>query len=241
MKKQSIILITFLLFFSVLNAQEYIFGIKGGLNFSTIGKLYHIGTINGGGIGVIPFEDTYYSTNKEEGNHYGAFFMINFDKFFIRGELNFVNLKNRYPLSLKASNWTTERIDIPVLFGIKIYKPLSIYTGPVFSSISTMELEGVEYPIQFKKSAIHITAGMLIDFGRFGFDIRYEYGLKPIESQRIDIVRAIYGTNVAYLLKYNQSQIIVSMHVNILKINGNERRKKVKKGWRGNGRENCPN
>ena len=240
MRKHPLILITFLLIFSIGNAQEYSFGIKGGLNFNSIGELYHIGTANGGGIGVTPFEDTYYTTDKEDGHHYGAFVMIDFGKFFIRSEINFVSLKNRYPLSKKESYWTTERIDIPILFGVKVFNPISIYAGPVLSSISSMELEGVEFPIEFKKSAVNLGVGILVDFGRFGFDVRYEHGIKTIESQRIDIVRATYGTNVAYLLEYYPSQITVSLHINIFKINGNERRNRVKKGWRGNGRS-CPN
>jgi len=233
MRRPHLTLIIFLLIFSIVNAQEYSFGIKGGLNFNSIGELYHIGTANGGGVGVIPFEDTYYTTDKEEGNHYGAFVMIDFGKLFIRSEVNFVSLKNRYPLSKKESYWTTKRIDIPILFGVKVFTPISIYAGPVLSSISTMELEGVEFPVEFKKSAVNLSVGVLVDFDRFGFDVRYEHGIKTIESQRVDIVRATYGTNVAYLLEYYPSQIIVSLHINILKINGNERRNRVKKGWRG--------
>ena len=103
-----------------------------------------------------------------------------------------------------------------------------------------MKLEGVESPILFEKSATNLNAGILVDFGRFGLDLRYEYGLKSIEEQRVDIVATTYGTNVAHLLEYNPSQIQLSVHINILKINADDRGHKIKSGWRG-GNRGCLN
>jgi hypothetical protein len=100
--------------------------------------------------------------------------------------------------------------------------------------ISSMELEGVESLIVFKKSAINLNAGILVEFGRFGIDLRYEYGLKPIEEQEVNIVATTYGTNRGRLLEYNPSQIQLSVHINILNING-ERRNSKKGAWRGGG------
>ena len=103
-----------------------------------------------------------------------------------------------------------------------------------------MQLDGVEFPIVFNTSTINFQAGILLNFGRFGIDVRYEHNLKPTKFQRIDIVRAIYGTNVAHLLEYNQSQIIVSVGINLLEINPKERRSIGRKSWRGTGRS-CSN
>lgn len=232
MKKIKTLSILFLSLFSINYAQEINVGLKGGVNFNSIGELYHIGTANGGGVGVIPAEDTYYTPEKEMGMHVGAFFKIDFGKLYFKPEVNYVSLKSSYPLSQKTANWKSTQIDVPLLLGLEVYNPISIYVGPVFSSISTMELEGVESPILFKKSAMNLHAGILVDFDRFGFDLRYEYGLKPIEEQRIDIVRAVYGTNVARLLEYNVSQIILSVHINIFKFNSGERGHRIRSSWR---------
>lgn len=234
MKIKPLFIVILLITFSSANAQEYTFGVKGGINFNNIGELYHLG-IQGGG-NPTPTLDTYYTADKKIGAHFGAFAMVSLGNFFIRPEVNYASLKSSYTLSKATANWKLTKIDIPILLGYKIYHPVSIYAGPSFSNISKMELQFPEDPILFEKSAINLNAGILVDFGRFGFDLRYEYGLKPIEEQRVDFVDDDYGTNVAYLLEYNPSQIILSVHINILKINGDDGGHRIKSGWRGGNR-----
>lgn len=230
--------------FSFVHAQEYTFGIKGGINFNNIGELYHYGNTSGLGTGVTPNDDTVFSAEKEMGTLFGAFVMIAFDKFFIRPEINYVSSKNNYPLAFETANWTATKIDVPILFGYKIYNSVSLYAGPSFSSISDMKLDAVEqgssYPYVYKKSSTSINAGILAEFGRFGIDLRYQYGITKVEELRVDINRGVYGTNIANLLEYNPSQIQLSVHINILKINGGERGHRIKSGWRG-GNQGCLN
>lgn len=240
MQIKPLFIVILLTSFTVVQAQEYAFGIKGGINFNNIGELYHYGPESGGGINANPAVDTYYTADKEMGFQFGAFAMIAFDKFFIRPEVSYTSIKNSYPLALKTANWTSTKIDIPLLLGYKIYEPVSIYAGPAFSTISSMELEGVESPIVYEKTAINLNAGIFAEFGRFGIDLRYEYGLKPIVEQEINIFATTYGTNRGRLLEYNPSQIQLSIHINILKINGGERGHRIKSGWRG-GNRGCLN
>lgn len=223
--------------FSFMHAQEYTFGVKGGINFNNIGELYHNGNNSGLGTNVTPNEDTVFPAEKEMGFQFGAFAMVAFDKFFIRPEVVYVSSKNNYPLALKTAYWTSTKIDIPILLGYKIYAPVSLYAGPSFSSISDMKLDAVEqdssYPYVYKKSSTSINAGILAEFGRFGIDLRYQYGITKVEELRVNINRGIYGTNIAELLEYNPSQIQLSVHINILKLNADDRGHKIKSGWRG--------
>jgi len=240
MQVKPLFIVILLTSFSFVSAQEYTFGVKGGINFNNIGELYHYGNTSGLGINVTPNDDTVFSAEKEMGTQFGAFAMIAFDKFFIRPEVNFVSSKNNYPLALKTANWSSTKIDVPLLLGYKIYKPVSIYAGPSFSSISDMKLEGVQqesnYPYVYKKSSTSINAGVLVEIGRFGLDLRYQYGITKVEELRVDIDRGVYGTNIADLLEYNPSQILLSVHINILKINSADRGPRTKSGWRGNDR-----
>ena len=240
MQIKPLFIVILLTSFTIAHAQEYTFGVKGGINFNNIGELDHYGLLRGGGINADPSTDVIYTADKEMGFQFGAFAMITFDKFFVRPEVIYVSSKNSYPLEGKTSHWTSKKIEVPLLFGYKIYKPVSLYVGPSFSTISSMELEGVESPILFEKSAMNLNAGILVDFGRFGFDLRYEYGLKPVEDQRVDIVASTYGTNVAHLLEYNPSQIQLSIHFNIIKMNGNDGGHRIRSGWRGSNR-GCAN
>ncbi len=238
MKKKPLLLVVILFIYSTTIAQNLSFGVKGGLNFNSIGELYHIGELNGGGLNVIPYEDTYYQADKEMSFHVGMFAMLRFNKVFIRPEIVYTSLKNSYPLSQKTANWTATKIDIPMLVGVNVYKPVSIYAGPVLSRISTMELEGTEQPIIFKKTTLGLNAGILINYRRFGLDLRYEHQGTTVNDQRIDIVRAIYGTNVAYLQEYTPSQFIISIHFNLINFNLEDQRNKAKINWRS---KKCPN
>ncbi|MDD3437442.1 MAG: outer membrane beta-barrel protein [Candidatus Gastranaerophilales bacterium] len=241
MQIKPLFIVILLISFSFVHAQEYTFGIKGGINFNNIGELYHYGNNSGLGTNVTPNEDTVFSDEKEMGTQFGAFAMIAFGKFFIRPEVNYVSSKNNYPLAFKTANWTSTKIDIPLLFGYKIYEPISLYLGPSFSSISDMKLEGVEqgssYPYVYKNSSTSINAGILAEFGRFGVDLRYQYGITKVEELRVNIERSIYGTNIANLLEYNPSQIQLSIHINIFKINSDNGGHSS--GWRGSNRS-CP-
>jgi hypothetical protein len=223
----------FLLFFSLVYSQEFKFGIKGGVNYNLIGTLFHNGEQNGGGANLTPPDDTNYAANKDMGYQAGFFINAKFDSFFLKSEINYTKLKNNYALAKETSYWESTRFDIPLLFGLNLSEPFSIYAGPVLNSISDTKLDGVETPFQFKKTATSISAGVLIDFRRFGIDIRYQYNISKTEEQRINIVRAKYGTNIAHMLEYNQSQILISAHINLITINANEKGHRIKSNWRG--------
>lgn len=241
MQIKPLFIVILLTSFSYLYAQDYTFGVKGGINFNSIGELYHYG--NWAGANPTPINDTYYTADKEMGTLFGAFAMMTFDKFFFRPEIIYVSSKNSYPLALKTSHWTSTKIDIPLLFGYKIYEPVSLYAGPSFSSISDMKLEGNQEnlrPFTYKKSSTAINAGILVDFNRFGIDLRYQYGITKVEPLEIDIDRGTFGTNRGRLLEYNPSQIQLSVHINILKINGDDGGHRIKSGWRG-GNRGCLN
>jgi hypothetical protein len=216
---------SFYWWFSPVLAQDYFIGIRGGVNFNTIGELHHLGTASGGGINVTPVDDAFYTADKTMGNHYGIFFKANFGRFFIIPEFNFTSMKNTYPLAILPANWSASKMEVPILIGFHLYKPISIYAGPSFSSVTDMELEGVEYPILFDKNSTGFNAGILIEYKRFGLDLRYQYGITAVDKQRIDMFRATYGTNVAYLLDYNPSQISLSFSVNLLQFNIDKNRK----------------
>lgn len=199
-----------------LSSQELKIGLKGGVNNYSIGELFHLGP--NGGNGVTPSEDTYYTADKGMNIQYGLFFMANFDKFFIRPEIIITSIENTYPLALQDSKWTASKIDVPILFGYYVYYPVAIYLGPELSTISDMELEGLEThltPLIYNQTSLNMNIGIMVDFKNFGLDLRYTRGLSKFEEQRIDMVRSSYGTNVGYLQEYTPSQLSISLHVNL--------------------------
>ncbi|MDP3353687.1 MAG: hypothetical protein Q8S44_08105, partial [Flavobacteriaceae bacterium] len=69
--------------------------------------------------------------------------------------------------------------------------------------------------IKFDKNATSVSAGFLIQYKRFGLDVRYDYGITAVKKQEIKLIRATYGTYVADLVEYNPSQLSISLTIDI--------------------------
>jgi len=220
------ILVIFLAICSFLNAQEYAIGIKGGLNYYTIGDI----NSRGGSIQTGKPDET-FSPNKDVGIQYGAFLNVAFGKFFVRPEVNFVTNKNNYDFPDQNSQWKASKMDIPLLIGYKIYDPVAIYVGPSFSFFNKMTIEGAnndtgESPIRFEKTTTNISFGIQVEFKRFGVDLRYELGSKETEGEHGDDYQnfheSAYGINIADIWSYKPSQISLSLNVFLFRTDGSE-------------------
>jgi len=234
MNIRPLLIVLFLFSFSLTNAQEFGIGLKGGVNYNYIGDFYSIGGSIGSGV-----PNEYYSADNEIGFQFGVFVDIGFDRFFIRPEVNYVSLKNSYAFPTKPAKWAAQQIDIPILFGYKVYYPIAIYAGPVFSFISDMTMEGWEDtsyadPFVYNSSTAGISAGILLDFGRVSIDFRYQYGLTTVKEQRLDMIKTYngYGVNLGDLVEYNPSQIMVNIQVKLFTVNSDERYRRSKSDWR---------
>ncbi len=219
---------------SLTNAQEIGIGLKGGINYNYIGDFYSIG----GSIGPGVLDENYSADNKIS-YQLGVFVDISFDNFFIRPEANYISLKNSYKFPTKPAQWESQQIDIPILFGYKIYSPIAIYAGPVFSFISDRTLEGwqdTSYadPFVYNTSSASISAGILIDFGRVGIDFRYQYGLTTVKEQRLDMIKTYdgYGVNLGDLLEYNPSQIMINIQIKLFTVYTDEQHRRSNFEWR---------
>ena len=239
MKRKSLNLFVFFISIYYINAQDITFGITGGVNYSNIGTLYHLGSSNGGGSGVIPADDTYYSANNDMGYQFGGYLKINMNYFYLRPEVVVYSLKNSYDLATKTSNWTQEGMDIGLYFGYRMLRGITIYAGPSLSTISDRQLEGMEDtgyndPWTYEKTSLGGGIGVTLEYGRFGIDIRYLYGFTEVEELKIDMIRDYngYGTNLAYLQAYNPSRFVLSFNIDLFSFGGEKKSKHVKSDWR---------
>ncbi|SNR33624.1 Outer membrane protein beta-barrel domain-containing protein [Lutibacter agarilyticus] len=234
MNIKAIFILIFFFYISLTNAQKIGVGLKGGINYNYIGDFYSIGGSIGPGV-----LDEYYSAENEISYQLGVFVDISFDNFFIRPEANYVSLKNSYKFPTKPAQWESQQIDIPILFGYKVYSPIAIYAGPVFSFISDRTLEGwqdTSYadPFVFNTSSAGISAGILIDFGRVGIDFRYQYGLTTVKEQRLDMIKTYdgYGVNLGDLLEYNPSQIMINIQIKLFSVYTDKQHRRSNFEWR---------
>ena len=222
MKARIVILVGCLIGSLHLNAQEFAIGLRGGLNS------YNIGDLNQRGGSIETGQpDVLHTPNSEMGFQVGGYLNIEFGKFFIRPEFNYVSLKSNYELPLKTSHWESTKLDIPVLLGFKIIGPVSVYAGPGVNYFTKMTLEGANDmagagPISFQKGTFNLNVGAQVEFGRFGVDLRYEYGLNDTREELVDILRAVYGTNLADIRGYTPSQLSLSLYVYVFRTNSGD-------------------
>jgi len=219
-----------------LHAQDFKFGLKGGINYGTPGDLLHLGALSGSGPNVDPVDDFMYEAEYSLSYHFGAYASYGYKKFYVRPEINYLKLDAAYSLAYKEAEWKYEKIELPILVGYKITKPLSFYAGPVFNFSNEISLDGVEpppasLPVEYDESTLGFAFGINYEFNRIGIDLRYEYDTFEYEEHRIDMYRAEYGTNVAYLQSYNLSQIMLSININLIELGPNSKRKKGKFPW----------
>lgn len=237
--KRPLILVLFLTIYSFSSAQEYAIGIKGGLNYYTIGDIN-----SRGGSFQTGHPDETFSPNKEMGTQFGVFVNVAFGDFFIRPEVNFVSNKNTYDFPFKTSQWVASKTDVPILIGYKVYDPIAVYIGPSFSFFNKMTLEGANdqtgaSPILFEKATTSFMIGIQVEFKRFGIDLRYESGLKETEgesgSNYHDFRYSVYGINIADIWPYKPSQISLSLNIFLFRTDGDSISDIFSDLFRGNG------
>ncbi|WP_274475971.1 porin family protein [Mangrovimonas aestuarii] len=201
-------------------AQDFSVGVRGGIN------QYSIGDINSrGGSFESGHPDEVFSPKKKIGYQFGAYVNIQFNKFFIRPEINYSKSKNSYDFPDKESYWKSSKIEIPVLFGYEIFKPVSIYAGPIFNFYGDTTLDGVQVTSysdggpDLDDTTMNLVFGVMAKYGRFGLDLRYEYGLKETEEELLDIIHSSYGVNLADLRSYRPGVLSLSLSIDIFRTN----------------------
>ena len=193
MKKRYLLLVFSLLSFLFVNAQEYGFGVRGGINTYSIGNIITVGS-NGpqGPPAGLTFEPV-----KDMGYQFGGYFFAKFGKFYIKPELNYVSSQNHYDFPNQQSKWTTSKIDIPVLFIYDVFEPISVYIGPGFNFFGDTTLEGVQ-------------------------ETSFTTGTAGPDLKKSTFIRSAYGVNLADLRSYQPNVLSLSIFYDIFRTDGND-------------------
>lgn len=162
-------------------SQEFTLGLKAGANYSLGGTITGIQASR-------PFGFNVSEAESKLGFHLGAFGQMNLGKFFIRPEVVYTSLVTEFPFFDQKAAYTIQKLDIPLLVGYNVWGPIEIFAGPVYTSIIDAQLEHEEFanPITVQNTPINAQAGIKVEFGRFGIDLRYERNLSSPEYQRLD-------------------------------------------------------
>jgi len=153
------------------------FGIKAGLNYNGNGSYFE-------SIGAVA-----ENPDRNIGFHLGLFGKFGNDLYF-KPELVYTNTKSDY----SPSDFKMSKIDAPLLVGIKVIGPLSLFGGPSFQYILNSEFDDISIKEIDNDISVGLNFGAAINFNKFGVDLRYERGFSQNEARflsnnNIDISR----------------------------------------------------
>jgi len=198
----------FIFSYITVNAQLNInYGIKAGLNYNSNGDL----KISGGLIGT----SINSASQKEIGYHLGIYSQINFTKFYVRPELVYTRTKSTYNNSAFSSSleFKLSTLEIPVLIGYKIVKPISVYVGPSFQYILDSDfLPSFDLNVE-NDIVLGLNLGITLNISKFGIDLRYTNGLSENLAVYFNDL-PVDGLGYSIDTKSNQFVMSVSYQIN---------------------------
>jgi hypothetical protein len=197
MKKQLLICFAFLFatVFTV-NAQKNGWGGTASLIYASNGDL------------VADATNTFENKGKGgAGFNVGVYGNLNFGLIYIRPKLVYSQTSSSYDLYEDPSSkkFKLSSIDLPVLVGIKIIKPISLVVGPAFKYIISSDIEDVTFEEIESDVTVGLNVGVAVIIGRIGIDLIYERGFSENEASFID------DQTDGYTLDTRPQQFLVSL------------------------------
>lgn len=167
------------------------YGIKAGLNYNANGDYFE--SISS----VVEHPD------RNIGFHIGVFGKLG-NRLYFRPELVYTNTKSDY----NNGDFKMQKIDAPLMVGIKVIGPVSIFGGPSLQYILDSKFDGISIDNIENDISVGLNFGAAINFKKFAIDVRYERGFSNNEAQflnnnNIDISR----------LDTRPDQVILSLSV----------------------------
>ena len=171
------------------------FGIKGGLNYAGNGDFFNSA------------ENAYNSPDRNIGYHLGVFGKIGED-IYLRPELVYTSTKSGYD----EGDLKMDKLDVPVLLGIKVIGPLQVFAGPAFQYIMNTKFDGVTIDDVENDFTVGLNIGAGVNLGKLGIDVRYERGFSNNEITFINTnITSLSGDRV----DTRPDQIIVSLSLKL--------------------------
>ena len=190
-------IITFVMAFIMITTYGYAqvnidFGIKAGINYNANGDF--IQSVNNNTL----------SPDRAIGYHAGLFSKIG-SKIYLKPEVFYTKTSSDY----KGIDFETQKIDAPILLGIKCFGPVSIFAGPAFQYIIDSKFENLIISDIENDFSVGVNFGVALQVKKLSLDLRYERGL---ESNEATIINNNTNVNITEgRLDTRPEQIILSL------------------------------
>jgi hypothetical protein len=115
------------------------------------------------------------------GYHVGIFGKIG-QKVYLRPELVYTKTKSDY----RNDSFEMSKLDAPILVGIKVLGPISVFGGPSFQYILDSEFDNININEIENDFSVGLNFGIGLNLKKFGIDLRYERGFSNNEASFIN-------------------------------------------------------
>ncbi|WP_127018419.1 outer membrane beta-barrel protein [Flagellimonas beolgyonensis] len=154
------------------------FGVKAGLSYNKNGDL--ISSVGDGG------QDIIEGAEGKAGFHFGFWGKLDFPKIYLRPELVYSKTKSSYDVDGESQDYDISKLDLPVLLGYKLIGPLHVFAGPAFQYTLKNDLGDLQVEDVKNDFTVGLNAGVGVNLGKIGLDLRYERGFSENEAEFID-------------------------------------------------------
>ena len=162
------------------------FGIKAGVSYNKNGDL--VGTVGDAAQNITE------GAEGKTGFHAGFWGKLDFPKIYLRPEIVYSRTKSTYDVNGDSNDYDVSKIDVPVLLGYKLVGPLHVFAGPAFQYTLSNDLGDLEVEDVKNDFTVGLNAGVGVNLGKVGLDVRYERGFSENEAEFIgDNVTDISG------------------------------------------------
>jgi hypothetical protein len=141
------------------------FGIKGGLNYNANGNYFESAS------------EVSKSPDRNVGYHIGLFGKIG-NQIYFKPELVYTSTKSDYD----NASFKMQKLDAPLLLGIKVIGPVSVFAGPSFQYILDSDFDGISINDIENDFSVGLNFGIGVNLNRLGIDLRYERGFSNNEA-----------------------------------------------------------
>ncbi|GGD27935.1 outer membrane beta-barrel protein [Hyunsoonleella pacifica] len=141
------------------------FGLKVGLNYNANGNYFDA------------VQNNAENPDRNIGYHVGIFGKVG-QKVYLRPELVYTRTKSDY----RNDSFEMSKLDAPVLVGVKVLGPLSVFGGPSFQYILDSEFDNVSISNIENDFSVGLNFGIGFNLKKLGIDLRYERGFSNNEA-----------------------------------------------------------
>ena len=145
------------------------YGLKGGLNYNANGDYFE---------SVEAFAE---NPDRNVGFHIGVFGKFG-NSLYFRPELMYTKTKSDYD----SGEFNFKKIDAPLLVGIKVIGPLSVFAGPALQYIIDGDFDDISIDSVENDFSVGLNFGVGVNLNKIGIDLRYERGFSENEAQFLD-------------------------------------------------------